>query len=105
MLGFQRKKRESRPESAAVTEGPGDIEDGQRTVRYPNGDVYEGGFEDGLFNGYGKYTFANGDVYEGEWRDGKCEGRGRFTSVAGEVLDGDWMDGEFVGRRDSAPIA
>ena len=32
---------------------------------------YEGEWKDHLKNGQGTMTFANGDVYEGEWMDNK----------------------------------
>lgn len=37
----------------------------QATAKYPNGDVYEGYFDDGKKAGDGVYTHGNGDVYEG----------------------------------------
>lgn len=30
---------------------------------YPNGDQYDGSYEDGLRQGKGKYVYANGDKY------------------------------------------
>lgn len=39
---------------------------------YANGDMYEGGFKNGKFNGFGKYTVnSSGQFVEGEFKDGK----------------------------------
>ncbi len=40
---------------------------GRVRIEYPNGDVYEGGWKNGLREGAGTYTYANGDVYFGSW--------------------------------------
>lgn len=48
------------------------------------GDVYEGDFVNGLWEGKGLYKFANGDSYEGDYRDGKQCGYGRFNNASGE---------------------
>jgi hypothetical protein len=42
---------------------------GKGKMIYTNGDIYEGGFIDGMPNGKGKYTFSKDGVYEGEWKD------------------------------------
>lgn len=39
-----------------------------------NGDVYEGQFHNGLFNGEGKYYYSNGDIYTGVFLDGREAG-------------------------------
>jgi hypothetical protein len=36
-------------------------------MRYTNGDVYEGNWENGIKKGNGKYVFADSSVYEGGW--------------------------------------
>ena len=47
-------------------------------MTYANGNIYEGEWIDGLFDGHGKYTWANGDVYEGEYKDDKRNGHGKW---------------------------
>ena len=39
------------------------------TLRYGNGDVYEGAFKEGKRHGQGTLTFADGDDYTGAWFD------------------------------------
>ena len=50
---------------------------GTETVKYANGQAYEGGWKDGKRHGQGKFTDAYGDTYEGEWKDGKKHGQGK----------------------------
>ena len=60
---------------------------------------YEGGWEDGEPNGWGKMIFVmSGDVYEGEWKHGKQNGHGKMTYVSGNVYEGEWKDDKRSGR-------
>lgn len=47
------------------------------------------------FNGYLKYQKKSGDVYDGNWKDGKYNGSGVLTRKSGEVYDGNWVSGAF----------
>ena len=39
------------------------------------GDIYEGEFRNGMYNGQGKYTYGlSGEILEGVWEDGKFPG-------------------------------
>jgi len=46
---------------------------GEGEARYPNGDVYRGGFENGRLHGPGQMTYASGAECTGYWVDGRCE--------------------------------
>lgn len=63
-----------------------------------NGNVYEGGFKDGKFDGHGIFTWSDGDKYVGEYKDGEYHGHGVWTSPDGRVYDGEWKDGEHHGH-------
>lgn len=39
------------------------------TIKFANGDIYEGDWSQGAKNGYGKYQCANGVVFDGRWKD------------------------------------
>ena len=49
---------------------------------------YEGGWHNGLKNGWGTARYRNGDVYEGTWRDNKMFGNGTYTWSDGTVFAG-----------------
>ena len=102
-----------------------DKRDGQGTMTWTNGAVYEGEWKDGIRSGQGTYTFAkddkynrrdytgqwendkpdgqgtmtwtNGNVYEGEWKDGSRDGYGKHTAADGTVHEGTWKEDKFVG--------
>ena len=40
---------------------------GEGTLRYANGDIYEGMFENGCRHGRGIYKYSNGEVIEGTY--------------------------------------
>jgi radial spoke head protein 1 len=94
---------------------------GKATASYPNGDVYEGDFLDGIREGRGIYRYGgNGDKYDGEWKqnckhgigkmayngkgeyqgyweNGRRHGEGVFTYPNGDVYSGWWRFGEKEG--------
>ncbi len=46
-----------------------------------DGDSYCGGYKEGVYHGFGVYTFVNGDCYAGKWIDG------RFVGVASGAVN------------------
>lgn len=58
---------------------------------------YIGQWENGKQNGEGTMTWTNGGVYEGEWKDGLRNGYGKHTAADGTVREGTWKDDKFVG--------
>ena len=50
--------------------------------------TYEGSFVNGLFHGYGKFTWFNGNIYIGDWHYGKMEGEGEFKHWDGHIMKG-----------------
>merc|ERR1711957_778129 len=64
---------------------------GDACAKFPNMDMYEGHFVEGVF------TYASGDVYSGWWRHGKKEGTGSYYSSAQNMkLAGEWKDNKMV---------
>ena len=57
-------------------------------MRWPNGDQYTGGFEEGNLNGYGTFNYADGRLYDGNWKDGKRHGDGILTLPSGDKFYG-----------------
>ena len=43
---------------------------GKFITHFAGGNVYEGNYENGAKNGYGKFTWSDGNVYEGNWENG-----------------------------------
>jgi hypothetical protein len=62
----------------------------ERTIRYPNGNIYVGRTRDGKMHGLGKYTWPDGSCYVGSFVDGFQEGKGTKTSASGMSYTGEW---------------
>ncbi|MFZ4056508.1 MAG: hypothetical protein ACOYKE_00145 [Ferruginibacter sp.] len=64
-------------------------------------DTFIGHFKNGYPNGQGKYTWKNGDVYEGSWKNGVFEGYGIFiqqsTPDSITKFAGYWEKGKYKG--------
>ena len=71
---------------------------GRGTLRFANGNVYEGDFKNNVREGKGTLRFANGEVYEGDFKNGRREGKGTYRFANGEVYEGDWKNGRTVGK-------
>ena len=61
------------------------------------GNIYEGDFLNGKFEGYGHYKMSNGDNYIGEFKNGLFDGKGQLTDKNGNVFDGDFVKGKKEG--------
>jgi len=60
----------------------------------PNGDVYVGGFLNGVAHGKGTYTFASGGKYVGDYKNGRRDGQGTEYRANGSVkVSGTWAKG------------
>ena len=61
------------------------------------GNVYEGDFVKGKFEGYGHYKMTNGDNYIGQFKNGYFEGKGQLTDKKGNVFNGNFVKGKKDG--------
>jgi len=68
---------------------------GKGTYKFATGDVYEGGFVDGMFSGYGAYRFPDGSLYEGEWKDNLMHGAGYYLDKFSRRFEGEFLFGSF----------
>mmetsp|Transcript_39956 Transcript_39956/g.92028 ORF Transcript_39956/g.92028 Transcript_39956/m.92028 type:complete len:222 (-) Transcript_39956:78-743(-) len=67
---------------------------GQAKATYPNGDVYEGMFDNGQRHGNGKFTYRDTqDVFEGTFVNNLKAGVGRVTYKKGGFFHGNFKDG------------
>ncbi|XP_041127784.1 radial spoke head 1 homolog [Polyodon spathula] len=64
----------------------------------PNGDTYEGQYENGKRNGQGTYRFKNGACYIGEYYMNKKHGQGTFYYPDGSKYEGGWVDDQRFGH-------
>ena len=71
---------------------------GQGTVTFPEGDNYEGDWENGEKHGQGTYIFQDGDKYVGEWNNGKKHGQGTYTYDDGAEYVGEYNYGKEDGN-------
>jgi hypothetical protein len=69
-----------------------DMKNGQGTFYYAQGGSYKGEWVNNMRNGYGVNTWPNGDQYKGNWEDNKRQGKGTFTYADGGKYIGDWED-------------
>jgi len=74
------------------------VRDGLAVATYPNDDVYEGHFVDGMKHGKGIYRFAQGGVYEGDYQANKKHGPGSLTMPDGGKFVGSWVEDKREGE-------
>ena len=77
------------------------------TLKFPNGDKYEGELKGQKKHGYAIFTWADGSTFRGDWKDDKKHGHLTFIDANGEELSGYWKNGKFVqiaGKRVSEKI-
>jgi len=79
---------------------------GQGKMTYPNGNIYDGSWDDNKFNGQGKMIYKTGYIYEGEWKDGWRHGQGKLMPPKGKqiyggllsIYEGEWKDDKKHGQ-------
>ena len=64
---------------------------------FPNGDYYDGNFQNGKRNGYGVLKFK-GTFYKGNFKDNSFDGKGRFVYSDGRVFEGGFSKGVKDGK-------
>ena len=72
---------------------------GRAQVQYPNGDVFDGYFLNGVRDGKGTMTYAEqGTKYEGEWKNNLKEGIGKMTFGTEGEYTGHFVAGQRSGE-------
>lgn len=70
---------------------------GKASIKWSDGDSYDGYYRDGLRNGQGAFKFADGRTYEGNFTNGVPNGYGVSRDAADKIVhDGEWKDGKPV---------
>ena len=94
----QIKKCEVRYKNGDIYQGQFDelknIKHGTGTMKYHNtGDTYEGNWMNDLKHGTGTMEYHNtGDTYNGEWKEDKKNGTGTMDYNTGDTYEGNWMN-------------
>ena len=90
----------SKTETWKVYEGEWNegLEEGYGKLIFKNGDKYEGEFDDSRFSGKGKFTWVDGDTYEGEFENGEHSGYGEYFGANGFVYKGGFLNGYYHGK-------
>lgn len=57
-----------------------------------NTDVYNGEFDNEIFNGLGVYTKINKLKYDGKWKNGSMNGNGIIYYPDGSKYEGNFLD-------------
>jgi hypothetical protein len=70
---------------------------GSGIMRYKNGSVYSGQWNEGKMHGNGHIVWSDGSRYAGRWIKGKRTGFGSYTWPNGEVYTGIWSNNEICG--------
>lgn len=82
----------SRPNTARLSSGSVSV------VSFPNGDKYKGAFVNGLFHGWGVYTYNSGDRYEGEFQSDMKSGNGTMFFANGDKYTGEFKSDTMNGQ-------
>ena len=73
---------------------------GWAIATYPDLEIYEGDFVDGIWEGNGTYRYLSGEVYSGQWKKNLKHGLGTLTyPKIGEYkgfFENGWRHGEGV---------
>ncbi|XP_065834248.1 radial spoke head 1 homolog [Oscarella lobularis] len=64
----------------------------------PNGDAYEGEYQNGKRHGKGSYRFKNNARYVGEYVQGKKHGNGTMIYPDGSKYEGNWVEDQKYGH-------
>jgi hypothetical protein len=93
--------RETMEGTAEMRQG---IVHGQVSLRWSDGMAYEGAYENGQRNGFGKLRMPDNTVFEGEWKDGVPHGKATFRGPSGRIArdciydKGTAIDKPFAGK-------
>ena len=98
-LSFSASAQDSSPATTRNTVGcvSGNCDNGDGVYHSSNGNLYEGSFARGKYQGKGKITYKDGDVYIGEFDTGKMNGHGLYTYHDGTIYDGAFLNGKMEG--------
>jgi hypothetical protein len=71
---------------------------GKGTMKWDNGDVYDGQWRYGKMSGRGTITWYDGTSYTGNWRSDKRNGFGTMKYKNSKIAKGNWLDDGPIGE-------
>jgi hypothetical protein len=74
----------------------GNCKSGDGVFKTKEGDIYQGQFKNGQFEGIGTMKFVDGSTYRGQWSNNLPNGKGFKTLADKTILSGDWVDGQLA---------
>jgi hypothetical protein len=84
-----------------LLDGRGLLRHGKGTMRYLDGSVHTGEWDQGDIHGKGTMRYSDGSHYTGQWQRGLYHGPGTLTMMAAhrcvEVVAGQWCEGKMHG--------
>lgn len=78
--------------------------DGKVSIKYSNGETYNGNYKEGSREGKGVFVFKSGYTYDGEWKAGRPDGKGVANDPSGRTYNGEWKAGSPDGKGISKEI-
>lgn len=68
------------------------------TLKYANGNVYNGDVQNGKADGNGCMKYVNGEIFNGEFKNDLPNGQGIIMTKSGHKYSGDFKDGHICGK-------
>jgi hypothetical protein len=75
----------------------GFVPHGRGIMKYSNGSMFSGQWENGRMHGNGTVRWEDGSMYSGQWVNGKRTGYGTYTWPNGESYVGEWKENQICG--------
>ena len=70
-----------------------------REYKHVEGNIYEGEFKDGVYEGKGVMLYSDVAKYEGEFKNNKADGKGIYTILGGSFkYEGEFKNDNFHGK-------
>ena len=69
---------------------------GKGSLKSTTGKVYTGSFAKDMKHGFGRQINPDGTILEGEFAENKLHGKGKMVKIDGSIVQGQFVKGEYV---------